>query len=265
MRRWSFLLIMLLLITSCKKKGCTDPTAINYSAEAQKDDGSCTFENEPEFSTKLSIVPLVNGLDVIYDALIYSHPLGYNFSVTNLKFFISDVVLHKTCCDSIVLNGAFYFNCMDGPEMVELSDLEIPDGDYTGVSFYFGLNETYNVTNYFINPPESLMEWPIPMGGGYHYMKFEGKYDSLGTIKNFNLHTGALNGTPYHFRVLLNEPFTAADGDVTIKLNMNLENWLQQPNDFDFNVYGSAIMGNASAQTVLMQNGYNVFTLDEIE
>ena len=31
--------------TSCKKKGCTDPTASNYSEEAKKDDGSCVFDD----------------------------------------------------------------------------------------------------------------------------------------------------------------------------------------------------------------------------
>lgn len=30
--------------TSCKKEGCTDPSAINYSEEAKKDDGSCEYE-----------------------------------------------------------------------------------------------------------------------------------------------------------------------------------------------------------------------------
>ncbi len=29
--------------TSCKKKGCTDPDATNYSSEAKKDDGSCEY------------------------------------------------------------------------------------------------------------------------------------------------------------------------------------------------------------------------------
>lgn len=32
-----------LIATSCKKKGCTDPNATNYSESAKKDDGSCTY------------------------------------------------------------------------------------------------------------------------------------------------------------------------------------------------------------------------------
>ena len=41
-----FLLLLIaggLTITSCKRKGCTDPTAVNYSEKAKKDDGSCNY------------------------------------------------------------------------------------------------------------------------------------------------------------------------------------------------------------------------------
>lgn len=41
------LLLVFVAFTSCKKKGCTDLDAINYSIEAKKDDGSCEFYQIP--------------------------------------------------------------------------------------------------------------------------------------------------------------------------------------------------------------------------
>ena len=43
MKRKVLVLVILCsaVITGCKKKGCMDPSATNYNAEAEKDDGSC--------------------------------------------------------------------------------------------------------------------------------------------------------------------------------------------------------------------------------
>lgn len=41
---------------SCKKKGCTDPTATNYSSEAEKDDESCTYDTSDPLASKKQMV-----------------------------------------------------------------------------------------------------------------------------------------------------------------------------------------------------------------
>lgn len=48
----SALLIAGTTLTSCKKKGCTDPVATNYDAAAEKDDGSCSLEDVDPYAAQ---------------------------------------------------------------------------------------------------------------------------------------------------------------------------------------------------------------------
>jgi hypothetical protein len=51
------------LLTACsKKEGCTDLTAVNYSADAEKDDGSCEYAIEPVTPTTSNIVTVSAGV-----------------------------------------------------------------------------------------------------------------------------------------------------------------------------------------------------------
>lgn len=43
MKKLIIFMCLVLLLGSCSKKECTDPLAINYDADATKDDGSCEF------------------------------------------------------------------------------------------------------------------------------------------------------------------------------------------------------------------------------
>src|SRR5690554_7496672 len=44
-----------LATTSCKKEGCTDPNAINYSDSAKKDDGSCKYAEVSNDDSKVIV------------------------------------------------------------------------------------------------------------------------------------------------------------------------------------------------------------------
>jgi len=52
-------------ITSCKKKGCTDSTAVNYNSKAKKDNGSCLYK---------PILNLIGGDTTISVGTTYTDP-----------------------------------------------------------------------------------------------------------------------------------------------------------------------------------------------
>lgn len=76
-------LVMCVGIASCKKKGCTDPTAVNYSSEAEKDDESCVY---PTKDITINITGLTDlGPNYKYEAWI-----AYNNMAISLGTFDVD-------------------------------------------------------------------------------------------------------------------------------------------------------------------------------
>lgn len=56
------------LLLSCRKQGCTDENAFNYSTEAKKDDGSCTYPTSVTITTaRLTYFPNVDSFGDFWD------------------------------------------------------------------------------------------------------------------------------------------------------------------------------------------------------
>ena len=233
-------LLLGLLLISCNPKEEVKPITVEFA---------------------LNFNHLVDGFTVELDQQIYSNALDQAFSIKTIKYFISSVKLYKED-NTIIELSDIHFVDIRLPETVNyLFTEKIPLGDYTGISFVYGLTPEENITGRFTNPPESLMEWPIPMGGGYHYAKIEGQYISQDNY--FNFHSGMLEGSDYSIHVDLNKPFTVSESGLSLNLNMEIQNWFTNPNDWDFTYFGPGIMGNHEAQKAVQENGTDVFSFDQ--
>lgn len=218
----------------------------------------------------------VDGTPLQHDILDYVNDADNRYEVNEVRYIISRVVLTKADGTQISITdkeGIHYYDS-DIPSthnwLIE-DDLQV--GKYETITFVFGLDEVQNKTGFFVNPPEANMAWPDPIGGGYHYMQINGKWlNTNEELTPFCLHTGI--GQTYQDGVvtgfvqnyfLVSLPLSSLEIKESktseITLTMNANNWFRDPNIYDFNEWGGAIMQNQAAQEVLKANGHNVFSV----
>lgn len=251
------LTIGLSTISSCKK-GCTDSTADNYNEKAKKDDGTCTYTSFVELQFDHEV-----GTDALtFNDKTFTNAAGNVYSIETLKYYISNITFHQTDGTTFTVDGEHYRDASDASTRELLID-DFTDGTYDKLTFTFGLDEQTNETGGLENiSVNNNMEWPDAMGGGYHYMKLEGKFVDTSSSTNeasYNIHYGATDGTPYHFEVTIEGGelnFDITEGkSYEVHVVVDINKWFEGNNNFDFNTYGSSIMGNPSAQEAIKANG----------
>lgn len=192
------------------------------------------------------------------------------FALTNVdgeRISFPTVALVDALNQTVLLNDAG-----DPTEGLKINLSDVPDGTYTSVSFIIGLNEIQNQTEGLPNLTDHInMAWPEPMGGGYHYMKFEGKFtNEQGEQEGFATHTGRLSNTikteDYYIPVSLSltEPITISGREAqSFTLAHDADEWFANPNNNALQAYPSMIMGNHDAQEVFRANGSTVFYMPQ--
>ncbi len=192
----------------------------------------------------------------------YSNAFGNEYSVERLQYFISDFRFTKSDGSEVFINEVHYVDFDEQPSLVFAPESKVPAGDYSGLSFIFGLTKEKNVPGAFPDPPENNMEWPPALGSGYHYMKLEGKIDSAGVITNYQAHTGPTDNIPFFAEVDLTQAaFSANEEEKTIFIKMNINNWWTGPNTLDLHNM-TMVMGNQEMQKKLKENAWNVFSFE---
>ena len=239
---------------------------------------ACTKPKE-QAGINLNIGYEANGKTLVTDTLCYENEAGNRFLVTEIQWFLSNielknetgdwVLLHQRgLADTLDISRAFYIDT-NLPETQTLHSGPVNFGHYTAIRFTFGLDDIDNYTGLFNDPPESEMFWPDLLGGGYHYMKLNGKFvGSDGRLQPLAIHLGIGQNEDHtefyqnYFIVELPIDFSVtANTDNPMDLTMVIDNWFRNPNLYDFNEFGSHIMQNQAAQRLLSGNGQDVFRI----
>lgn len=251
-----FLFLTLIIIGfSCKKE------KINNNIEPNS--GKIVFK----------FVHHVNGVALQTDTMIYVNEAGNPYEINEIQYFVSDVILYKSDGTQKMISDwqDIYYVDIDIPSTLTWNVYDtISAGAYDSISFTFGINMQKNQSFMFVNPPESYMFWPTVLGGGYHYMKINGKWQTqTQSISPFNFHLGigqiysGTDTTFVHncFNVRLpGSAFSIEKGQSKeIQIVMNIENWFKNPHTYDHNIWGGDIMENQNAMLQVKENGWNVF------
>lgn len=203
----------------------------------------------------------------------YINEAGNVLEFTDLQYFISDIKLIDRQGKSLLLNTtsfAHYVDIKDSSSLIwHISDL-IPAGNYK-IQFTFGITQCKNISNIFPNQPESNMFWPAQLGGGYHYMKLNGRWKTTGEVWSpFGFHLGIGKANESDNLSLIDNSFSITpekeiyieeNKTTQIVISMNIAEWFKNPGTWDFNTFGGSIMQNQTAQQTAKENGMDVFTI----
>ena len=218
---------------------------------------SCKKDKSIETNLEVNFSQTVNGESLEQNALQYTNADGQDYSVKKLWYIISDITLHSDEGENVIKD--YHFIDISNPSTLSFTINDLEDGNYNSISYIIGLDSTKNINNLYVNEAfHTTMFWPEMMGGGYHYMKLEGNFTNDTTF--YNTHTGGTMGMDYSFNhtdviSLISDKNTL---DVSMSINMEINNWYQNPNSITLSTDG--IMGNMELQMQLKQNGADVFS-----
>jgi hypothetical protein len=195
--------------------------------------------------------------------LKFTNANGEKVSIENLRYLISNISLLDAKNYQLINfseNSGTSFNISN-----------LTNGTYT-LSFRFGFSDEDNIDGAYQDLNSVSFNVPGMLGGGYHYMQFDGKYvDNTDEEAGFNYHSiRAVDKTDPDNLKFEDTSFEVNLGTITVSNNMkvevkvNLAEWFKNPNTWDLNELNTVLMPNFEAQKIMSANGKSVFSLGEV-
>ena len=230
----------------------------------------CSEEKEccvqPQFTITLNFTHHWNGLKITpqdFNELKFTNENGERLSIERLRYLVSNISLINSKNYHLIDVGENSGTSITIPELTNES---------YAISFRFGFSDEDNTDGTYQDLNSVSFSVPGMLGGGYHFMQFDGKYiDNNNEASGFNYHTikavdrtdpNNLKFEDTSFEINLGTIEVASNPEIEIK--MNLAEWFKNPNTWNLNELNSILMPNFEAQKMMRENGDSVFSLGVI-
>jgi hypothetical protein len=195
-----------------------------------------------------------------FNELKFTNTNGERLSIENLRYLISNI--------SLVNAKNYYLIDVGENTGTSITIPNLANGSYV-LSFRFGFSDEDNIDGVYQDLNSVSFNVPGMLGGGYHFMQFDGKYlNSNNEEAGFNYHTiRAVDRTDPNDLKFEDTSFEVNLGTIVIKntteveIKMNLAEWFKNPNTWNLNELNTVLMPNFEAQQMMNSNGKSVFSL----
>lgn len=199
------------------------------------------------------------------NTLVYTNATGNSWNVKSIKYYISKLIIYKDDNTSYDVNMVKLINPAEPNTAYQEFTLgDIPSGHYNRVSFIFGVDSVRNKFLGLGNTSEAnSMEWPDPLGGGYHFLMMEGVYlNNINVLSGYAIHLGKNNN---QYKAEFPIDITAKDGlKANINISMNVDQWFDGMNKINLNDGYGYMMDDDAKQLLFKQNASSVFSIEQL-
>lgn len=233
---------------------------------------ACSSNNDVSLQNKKITINFVHEWDgtpvtkADFNDLKFTNENGEKVSIEKYRYVLSRIKLVDPSNFETPLSDYLLIDLGEEKNLSFTLDKLILDRTYT-LNFTFGFADSDNKDGIYKDLNTANFNVPPTLGGGYHYMQFDGKYTSTTTTtpNGFNYHAiRASNNTTTprdtSFQVNL-QNIRVTGSEVVINVKINIAEWFKNPNKWDLNVLNQMLMPNFDAQVLMNQNGQSVFSL----
>ncbi|MCY7410963.1 MAG: hypothetical protein LH473_11875 [Chitinophagales bacterium] len=215
---------------------------------------------------KIEFNHVVGASDLTFNSVVYTNSSAETFTISKLRYYVSNIQFTKD--DNTVFVEPESYHLIDAKDenTDELTISNVPDGNYTSITFMIGVDSTRNVSGAQTGALDPLNDMFWDWNSGYIFFKMEGDCDQAGS---FIYHVGGYSGKYAAQRmvtVLFNgNKLTVAEGKIPqLLLHVDVASFFSTPNTIS--IVDLTNSGSAGATSSMLADQYaGMFAFDKIQ